>query len=127
MQGKQLYEYAVFRVVPRVEREEFINVGVILFSREAAYIGIKYRIDEAKLRLYASELDLNLLAETLRSFEKIAGGKPEGGEIAALDITERFRWLTAVRSTCLQVSPSHNGFTDHPEKTLRKLFEELVV
>lgn len=127
MHGKHFYEYAVIRVLPKVEREEFVNVGVILFSRSAKYIGMKYQLDQTRLQYSSSELDIDLLHETLRSFQKIAEGAAEGGKIASLDIAERFRWLTAVRSTCLQTSVAHNGFCNDSQKTLERLFAEFVL
>lgn len=126
MQGKNLYEYAVIRVVPKVEREEFMNVGIILFSKRAKYIQFRTHIDEKKLRCFSNELDLNLIHTTLDSFSKIAHGDKTGGVIAGLDIPERFRWLTAVKSSCIQTSPVHSGFSDNLDTTFDKLFEELV-
>ncbi|MDL2265631.1 DUF3037 domain-containing protein [Parabacteroides sp. OttesenSCG-928-G07] len=127
MPGKVLYEYAVIRVVPRVEREEFINIGLILFSREAKYIKVRYVLDEKKLSLFSSELELDSLRETLHSFDKICSGDKSGGPIAELDIPERFRWLTAIRSTSIQTSRSQTGFSTDIEKTFDRLFNELVV
>jgi hypothetical protein len=127
MHEKHLYEYAVIRVVPRVEREEFINVGVILFSKEAKYIGMKYFLDENRLKIFSSELDMDLLNDTLISFERICNGDKTAGAIAQFDIPERFRWLTAVRSSCIQTSRPHPGYTNNPENQLEKLFHELVL
>ena len=127
MQGKHLFEYAVIRVLPKVEREEFINVGIILFSKRAKYIGMKYKLDAHRLSLFSTELDIDLLDETLKSFEIICLGDKEGGIIAQLDVPERFRWLTAVRSSCIQTSRPHPGFSDNLNKEVEKLFEELVV
>lgn len=127
MPEKHLYEYAVIRVLPRVEREEFVNVGVILFSRSAKFIGMKYRLERSRLLPYSTELDFDLLEKTVRSLQKIANGDAEGGTIAALPIDERFRWLTAVRSTCLQTSAPQNGFSENPQKTLERLFGELAL
>ena len=104
MQGKHLYEYAVIRLVPKVEREEFFNVGIILFSKRAKYIKALYKVDENKLNLFSSELDRESLFANLHVFDKICSGTKEGGPIAALDIPERFRWLTAVRSASIQTS-----------------------
>jgi len=126
MQGKQVFEYAVIRVLPKVEREEFINVGVILFSKKAKYIRMKYKLDVERLSIFSSELDLDLLEETLQSFEKICNGDKSGGAIAQFDIPERFRWLTAVRSSCLQTSRPHPGFSDDMDSELEKLFREMV-
>lgn len=127
MQGKHLYEYAVIRFVPRVEREEFINVGIILFSKRAKFIKARYLVDEKKTALFSSELDLDSLYASLRVFDHICSGSKEGGAIAALDISERFRWLTAVRSSSLQTSRPHPGFSSDLEATFEQLFTELVL
>jgi len=127
MQGKQVYEYAVIRVLPKVEREEFINVGIILFSKKAKYIRMMYKLDAARLNTFSTELDIDLLEESLKSFDKICLGHRDGGTIAQMDIPERFRWLTAVRSSCIQTSRPHPGFSDNMDKSLEKLFEELVM
>lgn len=127
MQGKQLFEFAVIRVLPKVEREEFINVGIILFSKRANYIRMMYKLDADRLSVFSTELDMDLLRETLISFEKICLGHADGGVIAELDIPERFRWLTAVRSTCIQTSRPHPGYAKNLDLEVEKLFEELVL
>lgn len=127
MQGKQVFEYAVIRVLPKVEREEFINVGIILFSKRAKYIRMIWKLDKDRLNAFSTELDFDLLEESLKSFEKICNGHKDGGAIAHLGIPERFRWLTAVRSSCIQTSRPHPGFSDNPDKTIEKLFDELVL
>ncbi|WP_294477652.1 DUF3037 domain-containing protein [uncultured Bacteroides sp.] len=127
MQERHLYEYAVIRFVPRVEREEFINVGIVLFSKQAKYLKSIYTIDENKLKLFSSELDINCLKEGLQVFEKICTGSKDGGVIATMDIPDRFRWLTAVKSSCIQVSRPHPGFSTDLDKTLQRLFKELVL
>lgn len=127
MQGKHLYEYAVIRVVPKVEREEFINVGIILFSKRAKFIRLKYHLNEEKLNCFSDDIDIDLIKDTLDSYRKIANGEKEGGVIAGYDIPERFRWLTAVKSSCIQTSRPHSGFSDNLENTIDKLFEELVL
>ncbi|NDV68064.1 DUF3037 domain-containing protein [Dysgonomonas sp. 25] len=126
MQGKHLYEYAVIRFVPKVEREEFLNVGVILFSKRAKYLQLRYGVDERKLNCFASEADMECFHGNLQSFEKVCKGERDGGKIASLDVAERFRWLTAVRSTCIQTSRPHSGFSDNLDETLEQLFDELV-
>ena len=127
MQGKHLYEYAVIRLVPKVEREEFFNVGVILFSKRAGYIKSVCQINEDKLKLYVSEVDRELVFAHLDVFNKICSGAKDGGPIAQLDVPERFRWLTAVRSSCIQTSRPHAGFSDDLARTLERLFKELVL
>lgn len=127
MHAKHLYEYAVIRVVPRVEREEFINVGIILFCKRAKYIRMKYVLDSRRLDCFSTELDAGLLCETLGSFEKICNGDKDGGVIAKLEVPERFRWLTAVRSACIQTSRPHPGYAQNLDAEVEKLFEELVL
>lgn len=125
MQDKHLYEYAVIRVVPRVEREEFLNVGVVLYCARPRFLGVRFALNEQRLGAFAP--DLLQLAEYLLAFERICKGDPSGGPIAALTPAERFRWLTATRSTVLQTSRVHPGFCASPEETLGRLFGELVL
>lgn len=127
MHEKYLYEYAVIRVLPRVEREEFFNVGVIVFSKRANFIKAVYTLNEEKLRLFSSELEIESLQQSLTAFDKICMGDAEGGPIASLDMPERFRWLTAIRSTSVQTSRPQTGFSSDISKTLNKLFEEFVL
>ncbi|HVK97018.1 MAG TPA: DUF3037 domain-containing protein [Flavisolibacter sp.] len=126
MQDKHLFEYAVIRIVPRVEREEFINVGVILYCRDLKYLNSKYTINEDRLKALCDQLDCTEVLEHLKSFERICSGNAEGGPIAKLDIASRFRWLTATRSTIVQSSKVHPGFCTDPTATLNKLFNQLV-
>ena len=127
MQGKHLYEYAVIRFVPRVEREEFINVGIIMFSKRARFIKARYQVDEKKVCLFSSELDMDSLYASLKVFDRICSGPAGGGPIASMDIPERFRWLTAVRCSSIQTSRPHPGFSTDLEVTFEKLFAELVL
>ncbi|MGQ7947428.1 DUF3037 domain-containing protein [Flavobacterium sp. WC2509] len=127
MQEKNLYEYAVIRVVPRVEREEFLNVGVILFCKRAKFIKMLYAVNEAKLLMLSDDFDFEQLELNLESFQKIAQGGRAGGPIGEFDIPSRFRWLTAIRSSAIQTSRPHCGFCDDLDKTVQHLFEELVL
>ena len=127
MQDKHLYEYAVIRVLPAVEREEFLNVGIILFCKKEKFIRVHYVVDERKLRLFSKELDIVQLRENLQSFEKVAAGAKHCGAIAGMDVASRFRWLTAVRSSSLQTSRPHPGLCDDLEQTAQRLFGELVL
>lgn len=127
MQEDKIYEYAVIRLVPKVEREEFFNIGLILFSKKEKYIQSRFYLCPDKFRLMRSKLDYNDVLENLKSFENIADGKKEGGPIAMLDIPERFRWLTAVRSSVVQTSRPHPGKSKNLNETFHKLFEELVM
>lgn len=127
MHEKHLYEYAVLRVVPKVEREEFINIGLLLFCKRQKYLRIEYHIFSDKIKSICSEFDQNQLKENLDSFVKIGSGKKDGGPIAAFDIAERFRWLTAVKSSSIQTSRPHSGFSEDLDLTFEKLFSELVL
>ncbi len=127
MQEQQLYEYAVIRVLPKVEREEFLNVGIIVFCKKAKFIKMRYQLDLEKLKLFATETATEDLDTYLNAFENIAHGTKNGGPIAQFDIPSRFRWLTAVRSSVLQTSRPHVGFSLDLDATLNKLFEELVL
>lgn len=127
MQEKNLYEYAVIRVVPRVEREEFLNVGIILFCKRAKYIKMLYAVNETKLQLFSEDFDLEQLELNLSSFQKIAHGGKAGGPIGEFDIASRFRWLTAIRSSAIQTSRPHTGLCTDLEETVQRLFEELVL
>lgn len=123
-----LFEYAVLRVVPRVEREEFLNVGVVLLCRAQGFLQCAYALPEARLQALAGRADLDLaeLAARLRAFEKICQGRREGGPIGQLAPAERFRWLTATRSTVLQTSAVHPGLCEDAAGTLARLFGQLV-
>lgn len=127
MQDNHLYEYAVIRVVPRVDREEFVNTGIVLFCKRQKYIKVLYRIDVKRLECFSVDLDFDQLASNLRAFECIALGQKEGGRIAQLDVPERFRWLTAVRSSVIQTSKTHPGTCNDLDQTLVRLFNELVL
>lgn len=127
MPEKHLYEYAVLRVVPRVEREEFLNVGVILYCASRGFLQARFEVPEARLRAFAgAEMDVVELAERLRSFERICSGRKEGGPIGQLAVASRFRWLTATRSTIVQTSPVHPGLCEDPAETLARLYAQLV-
>lgn len=126
MQEKVVYEYAVIRLVPKVEREEFFNIGLILFSKKQNYIQMKFHLCKNKFSIIAPELDYDDILCNLQAFQKIAEGQTEGGPIAQMDAPERFRWLTAVRSSSIQTSRPHPGISDNLEISFERLFEELV-
>lgn len=126
MQGKNLYEYAVIRLVPKVEREEFVNIGVILFCKAKRVLSMKWLLNEQRIRCIAPYVDLHIVRQQLESFEAIAKGISNAGTIALLDVPSRFRWLTAARSSIVQTSKIHPGFSDDLEDKLEKLFQELV-
>jgi hypothetical protein len=126
MHEKHLYEYAVIRVVPRVEREEFINVGLILYCKRQKYLRFKYHIPTTKLKSFCSEFDLEQLHINLESFAAICEGKKEAGPIAQFEKDERFRWLTAIKSSSIQTSRPHSGYSEDLDQTFEKLYNELV-
>ncbi|HEY0896772.1 MAG TPA: DUF3037 domain-containing protein [Sphingobacteriaceae bacterium] len=127
MQDQYLFEYAVIRVVPRVEREEFLNVGVILFSAKKKFLKSVCRIDEDRLRAFSPQVDLEEVKAHLMSFARICSGGQDAGPIGRLDEASRFRWLTATRSTVIQTSKVHPGLSTNPEETLNRLFAQLVL
>ena len=122
-----LFEYAVLRVVPRVEREEFLNVGVIVYCRSLAFLETRYQLPEARLLALAPALDLAEVGTRLHAFERICQGRATGGAIGQLPIAERFRWLTATRSTVVQSSAVHPGRCHDAGETLARLFAQLVL
>jgi hypothetical protein len=111
MPEKHLYEYAVIRLVPVVEREEFLNVGIILFCKREKFIRVLYNLDEKKLQALRGEPDFEEIKKNLEAFQKIANGEKNCSPIADMDPASRFRWLTAVRSSSLQTSRPHPGLT----------------
>ncbi|WP_200975243.1 DUF3037 domain-containing protein [Echinicola sp. 20G] len=127
MQEQHLFEYAIIRVVPRVEREEFINAGVILCDAKSGFLKVKTHLNENKLLALDAAADIEMIKLNLSSFDKICFGKDHGGKIAEMDLASRFRWLTAVRSSVIQTSRPHTGFSQDLDKTLVKLFEENVL
>jgi len=126
MQEKQLFEYAVIRVMPRVERQEFFNAGIILYCASANFLQAKFEINHKKLTAFSTEIDTEDLHKRLIVFEQICLADKQAGAIACLPVAARFRWLTAIRSTILQTSPVHPGFSNNLLQTLDKLFNELV-
>ena len=127
MPEPQVCEYAVLRVVPKVEREEFINVGVILHCGPLHFLGVKWKLDEPLLQSFSTDLNLEEVKANLCAFDVICRGGADGGTIGQLDMPGRFRWLTATRSTILQPSNVHPGYTSDPQSTLDRLFEQLVL
>jgi len=121
------YDYAIIRVVPCVERGEFINAGVILHCTERAFLKSVVHVDERRLLALWPDLDLDLIRQHLDAFPKICAGDLDAGPIARLSHKERFHWLVAPRSTTIQVSPVHSGMSDAPQTTLDELFRRLVL
>lgn len=127
MQENHLYEYAVVRIVPRVEREEFLNVGVILYCPRKGFLQVMYKLDEARLKAFSCKLEPEELQASLGALERICKGGKNSGPIGTLPIASRFRWLTATRSTIIQSSKIHPGFCDEPQEALNRLFNQLVL
>src|SRR5690349_2520652 len=125
MSENLLFEYAVIRVVPRVEREEFLNVGVVLLCTSQKFLKMKYILDEHRLMSLCNGLDLEDLMTNVKVFERICAGGQDAGPIGMLTLAERFRWLTASRSTVVQTSKVHPGLCINPEEVLERLFREL--
>jgi hypothetical protein len=121
------FEYAVIRIVPRVEREEFLNAGVILFCLENRFLKALVQLDENRLRAIAPDADLPSLEQHLYAFEKICEGAEDAGPIARLSQRERFHWLVSPRSTIIQLSPVHGGLSENPQQALEQLFQRLVI
>jgi hypothetical protein len=127
MHEKFLFEYAVIRIVPKVEREEFCNVGIILYCKEQKFLKTMHTVNESRLRALDEKADIPEIQSYLQAFEKICKGEKDGGPIAQLDMPSRFRWLTAQRSTILQTSRVHPGFCSNPQQALIRLHDQLVL
>ena len=121
------FEYAIIRLVPKVEREEFFNIGVILFSKQKKFLGIKYCIDPKKLAAFSSEIDIAEVESYLKAWKSVCQGNPTGGIIEKMEVSDRFRWLAASKSTILQCSKTHSGLCTNPKETLEGLFELFVL
>jgi len=120
------FQYAIVRVIPRVERGECVNAGVVLFCRPRRFLAARVALDAARVRALAPEADLEAVRGHLDAFARIAAGDPQAGPMAALPPSERFHWLVAPSSTVIQCSPVHTGLTDDPPGELERLVARLV-
>jgi Protein of unknown function (DUF3037) len=120
------FSYAVYRVVPQLERGERVNVGVVVFCRPLRFLGVRTGFDAGRLAALWPDLDLEAIARHLSALERIAAGDPSAGPIAALDATARFHWLVAPSSTTIQPSAVHTGLCGDPDEQLERLYERLV-
>jgi Protein of unknown function (DUF3037) len=120
------FQYAIVRVVPRVERGECVNAGVVLFCRPRRFLAARLALDEARLLALAPDVDLAAVRGHLEALARIAAGDAAAGAIAALPASERFHWLVAPSSTVIQCSPVHTGLTEDPERELDRLVAQLV-
>jgi hypothetical protein len=120
------FQYAIWRVVPDVERGEALNVGVVVFCRRRSFLAARIELDEARLRALAPHLDVAAVRTHVDGLVRVAAGDPAAGAVAALPQSERFGWLTAASSTIVQPSPIHTGLSDDPAGLLDRLFTRLV-
>lgn len=127
MPEKQVYEYAFIRYVPKVEREEFLNVGVIVLCKDKRFLQMKYQFDAKRLLAFSFEAELPELEQYLEAWDAICQGKAQDQPIAQLDPASRFRWLTAARSTIIQASKVHPGLCSDPKAVLDDLFDKYVL
>ncbi len=122
-----LFEYALLRVVPRVEREEFINAGVVLHCKEANFLDARIHLDRGRLRALAPAADHEAVLAHLETVRLVCAGGPEAGAIGSLPPGQRFGWLVAPRSTVVQASPIHTGFAKNPGEALEHLLNTMVL
>ena len=127
MQELNKYEYAVVRFVPRVEREEFINVGLAMMCKRRRWIKVAISLPERKLCAMCPDADKEILARQLQSFIDIAEGRSSAGPVAQYPVEERFRWISAVKSSVIQTSRPHPGACKDLDATFTRLFDELVL
>jgi hypothetical protein len=120
------FQYAIVRIVPRIERGELINAGVVLFCRQRRFLAARTELDERALAVLSGDCDPGEVGSQLHTLEAVAAGEPAGGAVAELPQSERFHWLTAPASTIVQASPVHTGLTADPEAELARLFAALV-
>lgn len=123
-----LYEYAVIRFVPDIEREEFFNIGLLMMSKRAKWIRLDYNIDINKIKtLSGSDMCADYLEDQLMQFKRVAEGVAEAGPMASISVEERFRWLSAVKSACIQTSRPHPGVTSDLEQTFNCIMQKMVL
>lgn len=127
MQEQNRYEYAVIRFVPRVEREEFVNVGLAMMCKCRRWMRVELMLNENRIKAMSPDADLDVLSRQLQSFVDIAEGKISAGPVASYPVEERFRWLSAVKSSVIQTSRPHPGLTPDLDLTFRSLFSDLIL
>lgn len=126
MPGREAFDYAVVRVVPHVEREEFVNAGVVVHCRGRSFLGARFALAEERLLALAPDVDLDAVRAHLEAFARVCAGGPDAGPLGELSPTERFHWLTSPRSTVVQTSPVHVGLCEDPEAALEHLVDTVV-
>ena len=127
MLARASFDYALLRVVPRVERQEFINAGVVVYCPEKRYLAARIHLDRARLLALWPDVDVALVEKHLTAIERICAGDPDAGPIAKLSQRERFHWLTSPRSTIVQPSPVHTGVCDATDALLDRLEQQFLV
>ncbi|MBC7271475.1 MAG: DUF3037 domain-containing protein [Streptomyces sp.] len=126
MNDRHVFEYALLRVVPRIERGECVNAGVLVYCRAKAYVGARTHLDEARLLALDPAVDLAGVRAALGAVEGVCAGGPAAGQAAPDDAGRRFRWLIAPRSTIVQPGPVHTGLTADPAAEAERLLHLLV-
>ena len=124
--AREEFQYALLQVVPRIERGERINAGVVVFSRRHRFLAARVRLDRERLAALSAECDPDEIERHLAALAAVAAGEPGAGPLAQLEPSERFHWLAAPSSTMIQPSAVHTGLTEDPQATLEHLFEQLV-
>lgn len=124
--SRQAYQYVVLRCVPRPEREEFLNVGVVLYSQGAEFLAVAWHVDRDRLTAFAPDLDIDRVCSALEFVEGVCHGDERGGEAATRPLSQRFGFLKAPKSTVLQPGPVHGGVTEDPARQLERLLTTLV-
>ena len=126
MPERSAFDYAVIRIVPRVDREEFVNAGVIVFCPERQFLEARVHLEETRIKALWPDIDTELVGRHLQAFADICAGNPSAGPISKLTQRERFHWLVSPRSTVIQVSAVHGGLTEDPGSVVDRLCRELV-
>jgi hypothetical protein len=126
MRGQASFDYAILRVVPRVERQEFMNAGIVVFCLEKHYLAARIRLDRERLKALWPEADADLVSKHLEAVVRISEGDPAAGPIAHLSQRERFHWLVSPRSTIIQPSPVHSGLCNGTDDLLKELEEQFL-
>ncbi len=126
MSNNYFYDYVIIRVVPKVEREEFINVGVILSCKEKKFLKARFELNDEKLKSFSQEMDLEMIKNHLKAIEEISAGSENAGPIGKLSQMERFHWLSSPKSTIIQTSAVHSGYCKNPADTLEHLIKTMV-